>query len=116
MLVRQIGPGMVQQQAIPCDKCNQTGFCVDKNKMCQKCKGKGTQKDKLVKDINVKSNFDYQTKMCIRGMGSYDTETESKADIFIKFKIINSQDVDYEIVNNYDILLSPGCILYFKNL
>jgi DnaJ family protein A protein 2 len=110
MLVRQIGPGMVQQQAIPCDKCNQTGFCVDKNKMCQKCRGKGTQKDKLVKDINVKSNFDYQTKMCIRGMGSYDTETESNADIFIKFKIVGLDN--YEVSNNYDVVTTHKINIY----
>ncbi len=110
MLVRQIGPGMVQQQAIPCDKCNQTGFCVDKNKMCQKCKGKGTQRDKIVKDINIKSNFDYQTKMCMRGMGSYDTETESNADIFIKFKIIGLDN--YEISNNYDIVTTQKISIY----
>jgi DnaJ-class molecular chaperone len=105
MMIRPIGPGMVQQQAIPCDKCQQTGYCINPSKICGKCSGKGVFRDKLNKDINIKKNFDYQTKMCMRGMGSFDTETESKADIFIKFKIINSPDVDYEIVNNYDILL-----------
>jgi DnaJ-class molecular chaperone len=105
MMIRPIGPGMVQQQAIPCDKCQQTGYCINASKICGKCSGKGVFRDKLNKDINIKKNFDYQTKMCMRGMGSFDTETESKADIFIKFKIINNPDIDYEIVNNYDILL-----------
>ena len=113
MMIRQIGPGMVQQQAIPCDKCEQTGYCINPSKVCVKCKGKSVFKDKLNKDINIKKNFDYQTKMCMRGMGSFDTETESKADIFIKFKIINDNEpfrannveIDYEIINNYDILL-----------
>ena len=105
MMIRPIGPGMVQQQAIPCDKCDQTGYCINPSKVCVKCKGKGIFRDKLTKDINIKKNFDYQTKMCMRGMGSFDTETESKADIFIKFKLINNPEIDYEIVNNYDILL-----------
>jgi DnaJ-class molecular chaperone len=105
MMIRPIGPGMVQQQAIPCDKCQQTGYCINPSKICGNCYGKGVYRDKLTKDIYIKKNFDYQTKMCMRGMGSFDTETESKADIFIKFKIINSPDIYYEIVNNYDILL-----------
>ena len=105
MVIRPIGPGMVQQQAIPCDKCQQTGYCINPSKICGKCSGKGVYRDKLVKEINIRKNFDYQTKMCMRGMGSFDTETENKADIFIKFKIINEPDGVYEIVNNYDILL-----------
>lgn len=103
MMIRPIGPGIVQQQAIPCDKCQQTGYCINPLKFCNKCSGKGVFRDKLNKDINIKKNFDYQTKMCMRGMGSFDTETETKADIFIKFKII-SPDNNYEIINNYDIL------------
>jgi len=112
MMIRPIGPGMVQQQAIPCDKCQQTGYCINHSKICGKCSGKGVYRDKLIKDINIKKNFDYQTKMCMRGMGSFDTETESKADIFIKFKIINEPDVIYEIVNNYDILLKYKISIY----
>jgi len=112
MMIRPIGPGMVQQQAIPCDKCQQTGYCINPYKICGKCYGKGVYRDKLTKDINIKKNFDYHTKMCMRGMGSFDTETESKADIFIKFKIINEPDVMYEIVNNYDILLKYKISIY----
>jgi molecular chaperone DnaJ len=112
MMIRPIGPGMVQQQAIPCDKCQQTGYCINPSKICGKCSGKGVYRDKLIKDIYIKKNFDYQTKMCMRGMGSFDTETESKADIFIKFKIINEPDVIYEIVNNYDILLKYKISIY----
>ena len=112
MMIRPIGPGMVQQQAIPCDKCQQTGYCINPSKICGKCSGKGVYRDKLIKDIYIKKNFDYQTKMCMRGMGSFDTETESKADIFIKFKIINEPDSVYEIVNNYDILLKYKISIY----
>jgi len=112
MVIRPIGPGMVQQQAIPCDKCQQTGYCINPSKICGKCSGKGVYRDKLTKDINIRKNFDYQTKMCMRGMGSFDTETESKADIFIKFKIINESDSMYEIVNNYDILLKYKISIY----
>ena len=40
-----------------------------------------------MKTINIKKNFDYQTKMCLRESGNYDSNTGKKADIYIGFKI-----------------------------
>ena len=43
-------------------------------------------------------------------MGSYDIETESNADIFIKFKIVGLDN--YEVTNNYDVVLNHKINIY----
>jgi DnaJ-class molecular chaperone len=105
LIVKQIGPGMIQQQQMPCNACNQTGYSVDKSKSCAQCKGKGSNGKTVKKTITITKNYDYQTKMCLRNFGNWDVDTESNADVYILFKITDLDKYKLSIVNNYDLLL-----------
>jgi len=105
MVVKQIGPGMIQQQQLPCAACNQTGYQVDKSKTCNSCKGKGSNSKTVKKNITITKNYDYQTKMCLRNFGNWDVDTESNADVYIIFRITDLDKHKLTVVNNYDLLL-----------
>ena len=103
IMMRQIGPSMISQQTVPCNNCNQKGTVVNPNDICQTCNGKCTINSKLNKTINIKKNFDYQTKMQMKNAGNYDPDSKLKADIFITFKISDLEKYNLNILNDYDL-------------
>ena len=48
---RQIGPGMIQQMQMPCDKCGAKGEVVDPKSVCKECKGKRTIREKKILEV-----------------------------------------------------------------
>ena len=104
VVVSRMGP-MIQQQVMPCDGCNQTGVVKSKHNECKKCSGAGIIPNKTSKRITIPKNFDYMTKMKLTNYGSYDTETETHADVFIAYGIKDLDKHKMEIFNNYDIVL-----------
>lgn len=52
VMMKQIGPGMVQQMQAPCDKCATKGEIIDPASLCKTCKGKGTVKDKKILEVS----------------------------------------------------------------
>jgi DnaJ family protein A protein 2 len=112
VMMRQIGPGMISQQQVPCQNCRQTGFIVNETKKCKDCNGIGCKAAILTKLITIKKNFDYMTKMCIRNGGNYDQSSESNADIYITFKIIDFDKYKFKVTNNYDLLLEYEIYMY----
>lgn len=103
-VVRQVGPGMIQQQNMPCGSCNQSGYKVDKSKQCLKCTGSGAIKNDVKKKITITKNFDYKTKMSLKNSGNFDMNTETNADVFIVFKLENLDKYKLSVVNHYDLL------------
>lgn len=124
VVVRQLGPGMIQQQQMPCNACNQTGYQADKSKACGQCKGKGSNAKVVKKNITIIKNYDYQTKMCLRNFGTWDIDSESNADVYIIFNLIDLEKYKFSVVNSYDLLLEypiniwdafSGYSLYFAH-
>jgi len=61
MLVRQVGPGMIQQQQITCRSCKGEGETIPKDQVCKSCHGKKVVRSPKTLDINVRpgvSNHD----------------------------------------------------------
>jgi molecular chaperone DnaJ len=110
--VIQIGPGMIQQQRIPCNGCNQKGWISDKANECMKCKASGLIENKLSKTLNIKKNFDYQTKMCLRNSGNYDVNLEKSSDIYITFIISDLDKYKLLIKNDYDLYYEKNINIY----
>lgn len=103
MMVRQLRPGMISQQSVPCSSCEQKGWVPEGT--CSSCNGKCTKPNKVNKKITIKKNFDYQTKMCIRESGNFDSNLGKKSDIYIVFKISDLEDYNIKIANEYDLVL-----------
>jgi DnaJ family protein A protein 2 len=98
--VRQIGPGMIQQMMSPCTDCRQTGSSVDPTKRCNPCSGKGSTSTVLKQSIKINGDFDYTNKICLRGVGEYDIDTQSKQDVILSFELSSVANVS---VSNFDL-------------
>ena len=105
VIMRQLGPGMIQQQTLPCDACGQKGFVKNKDKECGDCSGKGVLSNVTNKKIIIPKNFDYMTKMKLNNYGNYDPESETTADVFIVYEFANLDVYNIEIFNQYDLIL-----------
>jgi len=102
--IMQIGPGMISQQQSVCNDCGGKGTFVELRNKCDSCKGSGTVETKLNKTLEIPKNFDHNTIMLLKNSGNYDSDTETKADINIKFVISDIEKYNMEIKNNYDLL------------
>ena len=50
---RQVGPGLIRQEVLPCDNCDGTGmYCKEKDR-CKKCKGKRTVEETKALEIYI---------------------------------------------------------------
>lgn len=111
-VVRQIGPGMLSQQQSSCDMCEGRGKYVETKDKCYNCKGIGTCETKLNKTIEIHKNFDYETVMLLKNSGNYDQDSETKADINIKFTISDINDYNMILKNSYDLLIEYPINIY----
>jgi DnaJ family protein A protein 2 len=112
VIMRQLGPGMIQQQTLPCDACGQKGFVKNKDKECGDCLGKGIHPNTINKKITVPKNFDYMTKMKLNSYGNYDPETQTTADVFIVFEFTDLDVSGIEVFNQYDLILEHGISIW----
>lgn len=105
VIVRQVGPGMISQQQTICGECGGKGTYIEPKNKCGICNGKGTIETKINKTLEIKKNFDHETVMLLKNSGNYDSETNSKADINIKFVISDIDKYNMTIKNSYDLLI-----------
>ncbi|KAL1887712.1 DnaJ-like protein xdj1 [Sporothrix stenoceras] len=50
---RQVGPGLVRQELLPCDNCEGTGMFYKEKDRCKKCKGKRTVEETKALEIYI---------------------------------------------------------------
>lgn len=51
--LRQVGPGLLTREVLPCDHCKGTGNFVKEKDRCKKCKGKRTTQETKVLEIYI---------------------------------------------------------------
>jgi len=56
-IVRQVGPGMIQQQNITCRSCKGAGESIPKDQICGTCSGKKTIKSPKKLDIEINTGI-----------------------------------------------------------
>jgi len=63
LVIRQVGPGMIQQMQQQCNACGGQGSIVPAADKCKKCKGARTTKEKQVLEVNVRGGSAHGQKM-----------------------------------------------------
>ena len=53
VMMKQLGPGMIQQIQSPCSDCGAQGEKIDPAKRCKTCSGKKTVRDKKILEVNI---------------------------------------------------------------
>lgn len=94
---------VMQQVKQRCSNCHGKGRVISKENECNNCNGKCTKKEKFQKEINITENFDYVTQMRLKEKGDFDINNRKNKDIIISFNI-NISDIDYKLVNKYDLI------------
>lgn len=67
VMLRQLGPGMMQQMQVACQTCNQTGKLMDEKDKCKSCKGKKVFKDRKILEVNVEKGMKNGSKIRFAG-------------------------------------------------
>ncbi|KAH4976771.1 hypothetical protein HBI62_239330 [Parastagonospora nodorum] len=52
-VLRQVGPGLVTQETVPCGNCQGTGEIIPEKQRCKKCKGKKVVESKNVLELYI---------------------------------------------------------------
>lgn len=84
VMMRPLGPGMMQQIQQPCSRCDRTGYVVAESDKCSKCSGKGLVPERKVFEVHVDKGHRQGQKIVLRGEAGYpDPDTLPGDVIFI---------------------------------
>ena len=100
---RMVGPAMIQQMQMPCDKCDQTGYMVDPTFICGECNGERFLEEDVSVDLNILAGSADGEYKVFEGQGDEDKEG-NKGDLVIVIKCEEieclqrkGQDLIYEV-------------------
>lgn len=68
-VMRQLGPGMIQQILVPCNVCEGQGEMIKEKDRCKKCKGAKVVKEKKMLDIFIEKGMADGQKIVMAGEG-----------------------------------------------
>lgn len=67
MVIRQIGPGMIQQAQVTCTACKGSGSQIADKDRCPECLGQKTIKEKKTLEIHVTKGMAHGAKIVFSG-------------------------------------------------
>lgn len=67
VIIRQLGPGMIQQMQAQCDDCKGEGEIIPPGKRCNACHGEKTVKVKKTLEVHVEKGMKHGQKVVFRG-------------------------------------------------
>ncbi|KAK0410663.1 hypothetical protein QR680_005260 [Steinernema hermaphroditum] len=76
MVMRQIGPGMVQQMVTTCDVCHGEGTMVPEKDKCKACSGNKTIQTKKVLEVNIRRGVNNNEKIVFAREGDQEPGVE----------------------------------------
>jgi DnaJ family protein A protein 2 len=101
IVVRPIGPGMLQQMQVACTDCNGKGKIIKDENICKQCKGNQIISEKKIIEIDVKKGTPNGYKIVLKGQGDASADINNSGDLIIN---ICQKPHDYLIRNNNDII------------
>jgi len=103
VVIKQLGPGMIQQMQVACSDCGGKGEKIDEKDRCEECKGKQTVRDKKVLEVHVEKGMRDGQKITFAGEADQQPGVETGDVIFIikqkeheKFKRTSTNDLYME--------------------
>lgn len=87
VIVRQLGPGMMQQMQQPCHVCRGSGNNVPGDKKCKTCKGEKTTEEKMSERITIPVGVETKEYHVLHGKGHSVKEADEVGDAVIIFVV-----------------------------
>merc|ERR1712137_186125 len=75
IVVRQLGPGMIQQMQTHCTECNGEGTVIADADMCQTCHGGKTVKERKTLEVYINKGMKHKERIVFRGEADEAPET-----------------------------------------
>jgi len=82
-IVKQIGPGMIQQMQTVCQDCSGKGEIIKEEDKCEDCQGKKVKKDKKVLEVHIEKGMRDDQKIVFAGMSNEAPGVEPGDVIFV---------------------------------
>jgi DnaJ-class molecular chaperone len=86
---RMVGPGMIQQMQMPCNKCGGSGKTFRPGSNCRKCSGEKTEKIKAEYKLALKSRMQDGNQIKIEGAGLELPDCDLVGDMVIILKVLD---------------------------
>eukprot|EP01112_Ceratiomyxa_fruticulosa_P008307 TRINITY_DN2151_c0_g1_i1.p1 TRINITY_DN2151_c0_g1~~TRINITY_DN2151_c0_g1_i1.p1 ORF type:complete len:416 (-),score=112.24 TRINITY_DN2151_c0_g1_i1:199-1446(-) len=86
LVIRQIGPGMIQQMQTHCPECNGSGEKINEEDKCPECKAKKVVKDRKVLEVHIDKGMRDGQKITFTGESDQAPGTEP-GDVIIVLKL-----------------------------
>lgn len=67
IIIRQLGPGMIQQMQTYCNECNGEGNVISDKDKCTECKGARTVKEKKTLEVHVDRGMKHGERITFKG-------------------------------------------------
>jgi DnaJ family protein A protein 2 len=81
--MRQIGPGMMQQARVACDRCNGRGTNLSEKDKCKMCRGERTKTGEESLSVVIEKGMEHNMQIPFAGEGDQDPEIDVPGDIVI---------------------------------
>jgi len=78
MVIRQIGPGMIQQAQVHCPSCKGSGSVIADKDKCTSCHGEKTVKEKKTLEVHINKGMKHGEKIVFRGEADEAVSTTDK--------------------------------------
>lgn len=76
VIVRQLGPGMIQQMQTVCPDCSGKGEIIREKDRCRQCMGKKVVRERKILDVHIDKGMKDGQKITFSGEGDQDPEIE----------------------------------------
>jgi len=83
IIVKQLGPGMIQQMRTSCTDCGGKGESVKEEDKCKNCKGKKVTKEKKILQVHIDKGMKHGQKVVFSGEADEYPEVEAGDIVFV---------------------------------
>ena len=83
MMMRQVGPGMIQQMQVPCEACNGRGSNITEADKCQPCRGTRTKNVEAPLKVVIQPGMSHNDQIPFRMEGDQDPDIDVPGDIVV---------------------------------
>jgi DnaJ family protein A protein 2 len=84
VMIRQLGPGMIQQAQVGCNKCQGTGKMIKDDDKCGGCNGSKYEYEKKFMEIDIEKGIKSGEQIKLEGLGDESDNAEKAGDIIIE--------------------------------
>ena len=92
MEVRQMGPGMISQTQVTCDRCNGTGGDIAPQDRCGQCAGKRTTSVEVPLKVTIKPGMGHNSQIPFRMEGDQDPDIDVPGDVVVVLQHSQKKD------------------------